>query len=82
MKRINRLFLRLFESQPPIINGKRPPVRFPQYPMDTPPPIRSDDVFVTDLGWSRLTTITIEENLPVPCTVLGLFGEMDMELPE
>lgn len=81
VKRMNRIYLRLFMSRLPIINGVRPPTRHPPEPMDTSGALITDDIFVTNLGWDRLQTITVEEDLPIALHVLGTFAEMAAEMP-
>lgn len=81
VKRMNRIYLRLQGSQLPIINGVRPPTRQPMTPMGEVDPLSYDDIFVTNLGWDRLQSITIEEDLPVETHILGMFAEMAVEIP-
>jgi hypothetical protein len=81
-KHNNRVYLRFNLSKYPIINGVRPPTRFPQTPMNTSDPAFTGDVFATSLGWNRIEQVTIEENIPIPLTLLGIFLETAAEMPE
>ena len=42
------------------------------------PPI-SQDIDVRDLGWDQGAQITVEQDLPRPLTILGIFGELSQE---
>lgn len=79
-KRYNKIFVRLFESYYPVINGTRPPTRHPSTPMDTAEPAITGDIKVTNLGWSSDAQITIEQDLPLATNVAGIFGEAAEEL--
>jgi hypothetical protein len=76
MKRFNKIYVRTLESLRPIINGVRPPTRHPSTPMDTPDPWTSEDIQVMNLGWNRKESLIIEEDLPIPFTIISIFGEM------
>ena len=78
-KRLNKLYVRIFQSHRPLINGKRPPTRFPQSPMDAIDPPRTEDVRVVNLGWDQGAEITVEQDLPLLLIVYGLYGEMGQE---
>ena len=78
-KRRNKIYVRLFESARPIINGDRPSTRSPATPMDTPEPFISEDVFVIDLGWEDNGEIEIEQDLPVPMNIINIMGEAAYE---
>ena len=78
-KHWNKLWVRLLNSSLPVINGKRPPTREPQTPMNTRQPNFTGDVKVENLGWTLRGQITIEEELPLPLTVVGIFGELASE---
>jgi len=76
MKRFNKIYVRTLKSLRPIINGTRPPTRHPLTPMDDPEPWISEDIQVMNLGWDRKETLVIEEDLPIPFTIISIFGEM------
>lgn len=77
VKRFNKIWLRLLESAIPTINGQQPPPRSPEDLMDTAIPIAQfQDVMVTNLGFDRNAQIIITQELPLPCNVVGIFGQM------
>jgi hypothetical protein len=76
LKRFNKIYVRTLESLRPIINGQRPPTRFPATPMDEPEPWNSQDIQVMNLGWDRKEVLVIEEDLPIPFRIISIFGEM------
>lgn len=78
-KRWNKVWALLLASNPPIINGVRPPDRTPSTPMNTPEPVRTGHHKTVNLGWDDHGQITIEEDLPVPMNVLAIYGEMGAE---
>jgi len=74
------VYVRVLESAKPIINGQRPPERHPLTPMDTPELGLTEDIKVSNLGYNTYVFIDIEQDLPVPMTVLGVFGELQREV--
>ena len=74
-KRWSKIYLRLLNSGQPMINGVRPPVRTPSTPMNTRQPNTTDDIEVVGLNYDRDAIITVEETLPVPLTVLSIYGK-------
>jgi hypothetical protein len=79
LKSWNKIFVRLLGSARPMINGVRPPVRNEETVMGLREPNRTEDVSVASLGWDLYGSITIEQDIPLPFTVLGIFGELDQE---
>jgi hypothetical protein len=79
MKRWNKIWLMLHNSFPPLINGKRPATRYPDTPMGQGDPPISGLVMVTNSGWDREAKITIEQDIPKPLAVLGIYGEVNLE---
>ena len=79
MKRSNRIFVLLTASARPIINGVRPPDRDPSSPMDIRQPPKTELLFVSNLGWERQETITVEEDLPIDVSFNGIYLEMAEE---
>jgi len=73
--RWNKLSLRLYNSSVPLINGQRPATKHDAAPMDNPPELFSGDVRVHDTGWDD-GSVTIEQDLPYPVHVTGLFGQV------
>lgn len=79
-KRWNKIYARVLGSSRPIINGARPAVRSPVTSMGVPEPFKTEDISVANVGHDMWGVVTIEENMPVPCTILGIFGEMNREV--
>ncbi len=79
MRHHAKIYVRLLESGNPIINGQRPPSRSPSTPMNTAEPIRSYDARVQNLGRDRTVRIRVEQDLPLPMNVGGIFSDMAME---
>lgn len=80
MKRYNKLFVTLLDSSKPLINGERQPERYPSTLMDTREPDRTERSSVAELGWTRDATITVVQDLPLPCTVISFAGELAQEI--
>lgn len=72
----NSISLRILDSAKPVINGVRPPDRTPISLMDTRENLFTGDVKVTAVGMDTQAIITVEEDLPVKSTIVGIFGEM------
>ena len=70
IKRWNRVVARLYNSYIPKINGVR---------VDEVTPF-SGDIDVVKLGWDTDASNTIEMELPQPCRVSGIFGELEENL--
>ena len=71
--------VKLLGSANPLVNGVRERERHPITPMNTPEPAASDDVFMTELGWDIYGQITVEQDLPLPLNVLGIYGKVAIE---
>ena len=86
MKRWNKIYVRIFESMKPRVGKKtvneRPPERDPATPMNLPQPPVTEDVKVIGLGWDRFSQVYIQQDLPVPLTVTGIFGELSQNVDE
>lgn len=74
VKRWNEVFVHLWQSAMPKIAADRPPVRHVSTPMGTVEPLLSELVRVSNLGFDRQGSVTVEQDLPMPCMVLGVFG--------
>jgi len=75
-KHWNKVYVELYNSALPIINGVRAPDRTPSTPMDTPEPVRTQIVMTVTLGRTKQGAINIKQDLPEPMTVLSIYGEM------
>jgi len=76
-KKYSKLTVRTLASYRPIINGDRVPARDTETPMGTSQQV--DIVYDSDVGMlgSRdFLTISIEENLPFPSMIMGIFGKV------
>ena len=79
MKRYHGLLVTILESYLPKINGVRPPTRHPATPMnqqEAPRTVRAGGV---QLGWDTEAIVEIEQDLPLPCTVVSIAGELAQE---
>jgi hypothetical protein len=78
-KRWVEVFARLFETSGLTINGDEMPFRTGDDPMDEPPPLFTGDKRVTAAGgWNREGQLTFVQNQPLPSTILGYFGTLDV----
>lgn len=78
-KRWPKIWARISRSLKPLINGIRPPERTAAAPMNEIQPSETENVQVTLRGFDQDAVITIEQDLPVPTTLTGLFGHFDQE---
>lgn len=61
------------------INGKTQiQYRTPADPMDSAEPTFTGTKQIANLGWSRDGELTFEQTLPLPATILGYSGELDV----
>jgi len=79
MKRFNKIWAYVLNSLKPIINGTRAATRYPATPMGSAEDPFTGMVMVTDKGWDRYAKITIEQDIPKPLIVLGIYGEVNFE---
>jgi hypothetical protein len=69
--------VRILGSTRPIVNGERPADRNPTTVMDLSQPLDLiNDVSIAKFGWDPYQVITIEEQLPFPCEILGVYGKV------
>lgn len=74
-KRYTDVNVRVRGSTLPIINGERPSDRSPETLMSQSEyPVLVDDVKVVNLGSDLYQLINIEENVPLRCEVIGVYG--------
>lgn len=81
LKRYDQLLVTFLDSALPVVNGERRPDRSPSTPMDTREP-ESTGLLQTKqvtLGWSQDMIVTIEQPLPLACTVLSISGRLAVE---
>lgn len=75
-KRWNKLFIELYESGMPTINGIRPPERSFEGDMDTPESLITAAVQASDEGYDKDGIVTVEQDLPLPLKITSIFGEL------
>ena len=80
MKRYHKLIVALLDSANPLINGIRQPSRTPPTPMNTAQPTDTHWAEVFNLGWDEKAIVTVEQDLPLACTVVSIAGEMAQEI--
>ena len=78
-KRFNKILLRVLDSAVPTVNGEIQPDRTPSTPMDTPEPLFTGFIEVTNFGFDREARVVIETDLPYPLDVLGLYGHFGQD---
>ncbi len=72
------IFVRVYQTLGLTINGDEYTFRSGSDPMDAEPPLFSGDVRVSLSGWSKEGQNTIRQDQPLPSTILGLFGTLDV----
>lgn len=78
-KRYKSISCRVRLSTRPLINGERPDDRTPSRIMDKSEELVGiEDTKVANFGWDKYQVITIEENTPLRCEVLGIYGKLSM----
>jgi len=75
-KRPNKIVVRLYNSSYPLINGQRPPDRSSDDYMDTPVPLFTGDVSISNTGYDEFGQISITQNLPLKLRITAILGEM------
>ncbi|MCK4714578.1 MAG: hypothetical protein KAT35_03315, partial [Candidatus Aenigmarchaeota archaeon] len=78
-KNLYKLHAHLWNSAHPLINGRRASDRTPSTPMDTPEPLISGKSYINLTEWRNETDIVIEQDLPLPITILAVSGEINQE---
>jgi len=73
-RRFNEVFLRLFNSGIPKINGQRPPLRTPATLMNNSQGSFTGDTALHQVGWDE-GIITIMQDLPLPTNITAIFGK-------
>ena len=75
-KRWNKVTVRVLETTGITINGEVYPARDTEDEMDAAPDTYSEDLSITNLGWSTEGFITIEQPLSLPAHVVAVFGTL------
>ena len=74
-----KILARVLDAAGLTINGRPVPFRTPADPMGAGLEPRDRDVELAQFGWGTAATITLEQRQPLPCTVLALVGQLDVE---
>jgi hypothetical protein len=74
-RRFNEIFLRLFDSSIPLVNGVYPPLRRPESPMNYSQPLFTGDTATYDSGFND-GSIEINQALPLPLNITAIFGKL------
>lgn len=76
-KRRNSISIKLLNSGYPLVNGKRGDDRSPSTPMGSAEPLFTGTRKYTGLGWDENAIVNIKQDLPLPLTILAIYGEID-----
>lgn len=79
-KKWDKVWAYLLNSFKPLINGRRAATRYPGTPMGEGEEPFTGLVQVSGSGWDRMGQITIEQDIPRPLIVLGIYGEVTVEI--
>ena len=74
-RRFNEIFLRLFDSSIPLVNGVYPPLRTPESLMNFSQPLYTGDTSTYDSGFND-GSIEINQALPLPLNITAIFGKL------
>jgi hypothetical protein len=77
-KKWSRIFARLYQTVGIKINGEVVPFRTSTDPMDQGVTPFTGDKRIVNLGWAEEGKIIIEQDLPLPATVLCIFGTLEV----
>lgn len=73
-RRFNEVFMRVYDSAIPQVNGVRPPLRAASTDMTTSTPMYTGDMSINQAGWND-GVLTIEQDLPLPTNITAVFGK-------
>ena len=77
-KRWNKIFLRLYRSYIPKVNGVRPRVkRSDTNAFEEVGPIEDGFIEISQLGWTKDGAILITQDEPRPICITGIYGELE-----
>ena len=71
--------VRLVDSPHPLINGVRVEERHPETPMGEPEEGTTGQITTANRGWDEYGRILIEQDLPLPLVLAGVFGKLSVE---
>ncbi len=75
-KNYNEIFVKFYNSLPPLINGKRPPDRSSDTPMGNRESLFTGDLKVSNLGQGIESTVRVEQDLPFRQNILAIHGTL------
>jgi hypothetical protein len=75
-KRWNKITVRVLDTTGITINGEVYPSRETEDEMDSAPGTYTEDLSITNLGWSTEAFITIEQPLSLPAHIVAVFGTL------
>jgi hypothetical protein len=78
-KKWSEIFVRVVDTLGMTIEGDQYPFRSASDPMDAPPPEFDGDVRVSNSGWDRNGQLTFSQIQPLPSTILGHYGRLEIE---
>jgi hypothetical protein len=76
-KGFNKLYVKIYDSFIPLVNGIRPPSRQPSTPMNQMQGKTTEVLEISQTGYELETRVTIEQDLPRKLTVIYIAGELD-----
>lgn len=77
-KRWAEVFIRMYQSLGLTVEGDVIPFRSAADPMDSEPPLYTGDKRISNSGWDQEGKLTFQQDQPLPCTILGYFGLVDI----
>jgi len=77
-KRSSKVTIRVLDSMGYKINGAQQPARRSTDLLGAPPTLSSLDATTTKLGWDTEARTKVEQFLPFPCNILGIFATLDV----
>lgn len=72
----SKIVLSVLEGSRPIVNGEDLAARHPATPMDTGEPLVAEYLESTDVGYDFKGLITVEQDAPVPMSIIGIGGKL------
>jgi hypothetical protein len=78
-KRFSEIWVRILNSYPPKINGRRAPDRSPGSLMGEVEPPRTESIEIANDGWDMDAQVTIVQDLPLRTEIAGWFGRLLQE---
>jgi len=77
-KRWKSCRVRTYATRTLLVNGVRTPVGYAAGAAWTLPAVFTDDVDVPTVGWTEAAIVTLSDSLPLPATVLSIYGQVEV----